>query len=263
MAGRFANLEFTQRETETVAAARQHTASDDLTRRYQRQAIDAERWGRHEEALRLYTRALQEDRTLIPAWVGQVRMLVQLDECHEARVWTHKALELFQNQGELLAAEAQAVCRLGDHKAALALSDASIQAEGESPWRWQVRGEVLLARRDRFAGECFDRSIHHATADWFDRVIVARIYQYYGQFSNALHYLREALALEPAHACAWLLSGQCQVALGQSAQAQVSYETALGLCPEWQPACQALDGLAGTRPLFTRLRALLLRWSRR
>ena len=38
-------------------------------------------------ALQLYTRALGQNRAVIPAWVGQVQMLVELGEYHEARLW--------------------------------------------------------------------------------------------------------------------------------------------------------------------------------
>ena len=125
-------------------------------------------WGRFEPALRLYTRALQEQRTMIPAWVGQVQMLVQLDECHEAHVWCDKGLELFRNNGELLAAKAQACTRLNDLKSAFACSDASLAAPGSSPWRWIARGEVLLARRHKLVAECFQKAVVEAATDWFD-----------------------------------------------------------------------------------------------
>ena len=63
---------------------------------YMRCAVEAEELGRFETALQMYTRALRQERALIPAWVGQVQMLVQLDEYQEARLWSDKALELFE-----------------------------------------------------------------------------------------------------------------------------------------------------------------------
>jgi hypothetical protein len=49
-----------------------------------------------------------------------VQMLVMLGEHREARLWADKALELFSNNGELLAAKAQACARLSDRRASFA-----------------------------------------------------------------------------------------------------------------------------------------------
>jgi Flp pilus assembly protein TadD len=44
-------------------------------------------------------------------WTGQVRMLIELKEFHEAKLWADKALEKFPNEPELLAAKAVALAR--------------------------------------------------------------------------------------------------------------------------------------------------------
>ncbi|MBN2448174.1 MAG: hypothetical protein JXO22_15705, partial [Phycisphaerae bacterium] len=89
VAGRFSNLEFKnqqRQEQQQAGVARTERKTRGVAATELLQRADGEyQWGRFEPALRLYTRALQEQRTLIPAWVGQVQMLVQLDECHEAR----------------------------------------------------------------------------------------------------------------------------------------------------------------------------------
>jgi len=266
MPGRFANLEFEHEQRATRAGAhrlrrthrlKKRTLPDHLVR-----AHAEYRWGQFEAALRLYTRALQEDRALIPAWVGQVQMLVELDECHEARVWSDKALELFRNNGDLLAAKAQACVRLHDLTAGAACSDAALQAPGTSPWRWHVRGEVLLARHLKYADECFQKAIAEPAADWFDRVICARINLYYRRFTNALHYLKEAAQLEPTHGYVWLQTGNCQCALGLTAAAQSSYQRCLELRPGFTDAERALDGLASGGQFFRWLRGIFRRWGR-
>jgi tetratricopeptide (TPR) repeat protein len=243
MPGRFSNLEFHQPRRAAAEQATSATQEADPAKHNRQQADDAYRWGRFEDALRLYTRALKENRHLIPAWVGQVQMLVQLGEYHEARVWSGKALELFRGHGDLLAAQAQSLIRLSDPAKALGLSDAAIAAEGESPWRWQVRGEVLLARRERFAADCFERAVQHPLADWFDHVVVGRVYLYYRKLTTALHYLRTAVELEPTHAYPWLVMGQCQAALGMRGQAETSFSHALERKPTWAEAQSALETL--------------------
>ena len=263
MPGRFANLEFnherrTNPETALELRGAQKSAPDYLTT-----ADEEQRWGRYEAALRLYTRALQEDRAAIPAWVGQVQMLVLLGESHEGRVWSDKALELFRNNGELLAAKAQACARLGDREGALQCSDASLQAPGSSPWRWAARGEVLLARRQKFADECFLKAVAEPASTWFDRVVIARICSHYRHFTRALQYLKEAVQLEPTHGAGWFELGRCQHELGFAAAAVASFQRCLELRPDFPEAQTALDALPMSSSLLTRLGAFLMPWRRR
>ena len=67
-------------------------------------------------------------RRHVPAWVGQVQMLVELGELHEADLWADKALELFRDNGELPSAKAVARARLGRAADALQCSDAGLRA---------------------------------------------------------------------------------------------------------------------------------------
>ncbi len=80
------------------------------------------RAGQYENALRYYSRALEDDKAYLPGWVGQVEMLIALGEAPEADMWCRKALELFPGNGELLAARSRSLCRLGDVKQAGAVS---------------------------------------------------------------------------------------------------------------------------------------------
>jgi len=260
MAGRFANLEFDDHEGQAsrkaTPVAKKYDADAYLT-----QANEEYRWGRFEQALRLYTRSLERSPTVIPAWVGQVQMLVQLSEFHEARVWSDKALELFRNNGELLAAKSQACMRLKDREAALGCSDASLQIPGSSPWRWIARGEVLLATGQRHASECFERALLEPAADWFDRVVIGRIYLFYHRATNALHYIQSALEMEAACGYVWFERGNCERELSLVTAAALSYERCLELRPDYSEARSALDSLASPS-LIAWVRSLFRRWGR-
>ncbi len=243
MPGRFSNLELRERQQEqdgelSLQQAGRYDADDYLHR-----ATEAYRVNDFEKALRFYTRCLERDRTIIPAWVGQVQMLVQLGECHEARLWSDKALELFRENGELLAAKAQACARLNDRRASFACSDGALQAPGSSPWRWQVRGEVLLAAGEPNADTCFQKSLAEPAADWWDRIVIGRIYLFYGRATNALMYIRSALEAESAAAVAWYERGRCEAALAMTGAAHASYTRCLELCPEFAAAAEAIGGL--------------------
>lgn len=225
-------------------------------------ALTADRLGRYDEALQFYTRALREKRTLIAAWVGQVQMLVELGEYDEARLWSDKALELFKNNGDLLAAKAQACTRLRDRRAAHACSDASLAATGSSPLRWQARGEVLLARGEARSRECFEKSLAEPVADWFDNLRIARIHLFHDKAAAALRYCQTAAEMQPGHVYTWYLIALCQRALGWHSAALGSLERCLELDGTYGEARAAMHTL-GAETLLTRFGAWLTGWRKR
>lgn len=255
MPGRFANLEFSNNEEHDAPRQQvEEKRHDDRT--YLAKAVEAARWGRFETGLRMYTRCLEANRAVVPAWVGQVQMLVEMGEHSEARLWSDKALELFRNNGELLAAKAQAFVRMKETKQAMTWSDSSLQSPGSSCWRWQVRGEVLLAAGQDYYDECFRKALAEKDTDWFDRVLIARIYSYYRRASNAMYYLKQAMELEPAHGYVWFEMGNCQAALGLAGAARKSYERCLELRPDYREARTAMDKVGGVG-FVGRIKALL------
>ena len=90
--------------------------------------------GQFETALRSYGKAIEFNATIAAAWTGQVRMLIELGEHKEAKLWADKALEHFPNEPELLAAKAVALARTGDLDGALIFSDTSIEERGNTPY---------------------------------------------------------------------------------------------------------------------------------
>jgi tetratricopeptide (TPR) repeat protein len=242
MSKRFANLEFNdENRRDQSSQVPQGRKLDE--QHYMAQAVEENHWAQYEKALRLYTRCLEHSRMMIPAWVGQVQMLVQMGEYQEGRVWSDKALELFRENGELLAAKAQACARLRDNRAAMACSDASLQSPGTSPWRWIARGEAILAVGQDYYEHCFRKAVNEPGSDWFDRVVIARIYLFYRRASNALGYLKQAQELDATQGSIWFEMGNCQTALGMTSGARTSFERCLELRPKFPDACKALESL--------------------
>lgn len=212
-----------------------------------------------EKGLRAFAKVLEFNPKNVAAWTGQVRMLIELGEFHEAKLWADKALEKFAEDGELLAAKAVALARMGDVKAALAFSDASIEERGDTPYIWLARGDVLLARAEKRAEYCFQKAIALASGDWFVRWLASRIHFAYKKFSIALKFAQEALNLNSGNAAAWLQAGNCQVALGLIVLAENSFTQAQQLDPRCSAATLALNKIAGTGDFgrfFSRLRQL-------
>jgi tetratricopeptide (TPR) repeat protein len=219
-------------------------------------ATDERREGRFEEALRLYSRALELDKSLVIGWLGQVQMLIALGEYPEAELWSRKALELFRNNAELLAARAQALCRTGDLRAAQASCDAAIGQQGLFSYPWVARGELMLARHEALEEYCFDKAVQ-LDADWLVQLEIAAVYEHYGRHAKALVRIRRAIEQAPDRASCWYRQAECEMALGLTASAEKSYRRCLQAAPKHEAARRRLfeiDNRRGViRQTFRRL----------
>src|SRR3977135_3448429 len=124
---RFVNLEFGG-ESEDQWFAQKPPVKDEA--HYLAEARAAFGNGNFEAGLRLYSKVLEFNPLNAAAWTGQVRMLIELGEFREAKLWADKALERFPHEPELLAAKAVALGRSGELQEALAFSDAAIEERG-------------------------------------------------------------------------------------------------------------------------------------
>ena len=225
---RFGNLEF---ESEGELPQRQAAPLKD-EEHFLAQAQEAFERGKFELALRMYARVIEFNPKLPAAWTGQVRMLIELGEFEEARIWADKALDLFPDDGELLAAKAVALARLGDHEGAIAYADSAVESQLNTPYIWLARGDVLLARKEKRAEYCFERALAVGKNNWFTLWLAARIQAFYRHFARALKYTQEALSLDAGRAVVWLQAGECQLALGLAPQAKNTFEQARELDPD-------------------------------
>lgn len=236
---RFENLEFGGESEERLNS--QGELKDEAF--YFAEAMRAFEGANFEHALRSFAKVLEFNPQSVAAWTGQVRMLIELGEFREAKMWADKALEKYPRDAELLAAKAVALGRTGDLKAALAFSDASIEERGDTPYIWLARGDVLMARNEKRADYCFEKAHLLAPQDWFVHWLASRIRFFYQKFALAVKLAQQALALDSAQASVWLQLGRCQEALGMIGLAQSSYDQALQLNPNCGEARKALAGL--------------------
>ncbi len=251
---RFDRLEFEQGPASRPEAVGEEPVRD--ASYWLHEADQERRRGLHESALRYYSRGLEMEKSLVLGWVGQVQMLVALEEYPEADLWARKALELFRNQPDLLAARAQALCRRGDFRQAHALSDASLAQEGQSAYRWMARGELLVAEKENVDRHCFDKAVQ-ADPDWLVPLEIGLIYLHYGQPARALQRVRQALEKASDSPYCWYVQGWCQEELGLDRNARESLGQCLDLFPGHALALRRLQQLErrGWSPLRT-----LRRW---
>jgi tetratricopeptide (TPR) repeat protein len=226
---RFDRLEFEQSPDQPQQpGAAAETLRDE---QYWLRLADAERrQGNYENALRFYSRALERDKSLVEGWLGQVQMLIALEEYPEADIWARKALELFRQHSELLAARAQALSRKGDRKKAQELCDAALAQAGHSAYRWLVRGELMVAGKQEIDRYCFDKA-SQIDPDWLVNLEAGLVYVFYSQPAKALTRIRQAVEKAPDSAHAWYQQGCCEDELGLTKRAQASFRRCLELAP--------------------------------
>ena len=242
---RFDHLEFETNQDEPVN--RQDGSHLDRDDQYWLRMADQERrQGFFENALRYYSRALEKDKSLLKSWLGQVQMLIQLSEHPEAELWSRKALELFRNNSELLAGRAQAYCRLGDLKKAQELCDAALRQEGQSAYRWTVRGELMARERGDIDRHCFDKALN-LDDDWLVPAEIACIYLHYRNPSKALIRARQAVERAPDSPYCWYLQGFCEMELALTVKARESFKRCLQLSPNHAEARSRLAQLANQK----------------
>ena len=236
---RFDKLEFNSRRQPPPEPAEGEPSVRDAGH-WMKRADQSRRAGLYENALKFYSRALELDHSLAAGWAGQVQMLVQLGEYPEAELWARKGLEVLPSNGELMAGRAQAACRLLDLKQAHALCDGALQQQGQSAYRWQVRGELMIAARQDMDRHCFDKA-QELDGDWLVPLEVARIYLYYRMPSKALNRARRAVELGPDAPFAWYVQGRCQAELALTRPAEESFQHCLELSPRNEDAQRQLQ----------------------
>ncbi|MEK6260285.1 MAG: tetratricopeptide repeat protein [Planctomycetota bacterium] len=225
--GRFDKLEVSSEQPDKRPKTKVSNARREVS--WLEQAVEERRCGHYENALRLYSRALEDDKSLVTGWLGQVQMLVLLGEFVEAELWSRKALELFPGNGDLMAGRAQALGRNGDTTQALVLSDGSLKQTGQSAYRWQVRGELMAATKQETDRHCFDKAVQ-ADPDWLVPLEIAGIYLNLDLPGRALDRARRAVELAADRYYAWFVQGCVERELGLASAAK-SFQRCLDLCP--------------------------------
>ncbi len=209
-----------------------------------------------EPALRSFSKALEIDPGSAEAWNGQIRCLILLDELHEAEVWSKKAAEIVGETQDLLALRARVCCRRGDFDRAYGLSDAAMQAPGNSPLIWIVRGEIMLYARNKEPEYCFDKAIAAAGKDYTVAMDIAESCAYAGRYTLAMRYLKPASEAKPDSAAIWIIAANCFRMLGKRKKAIECLEAALEIdqyCPGGDELKLALKHESRIKNLFRRI----------
>src|SRR5258708_10195144 len=113
---RFGNLEFGG-ESEELSREQPRLVKDEGY--YFAEARTAFENGHFESALRLYSKVLEFNPQNAAAWTGQSRMLIELSELRESKLWADKPLERFPHEPGVLSAKAVPLGRSVDLQPAM------------------------------------------------------------------------------------------------------------------------------------------------
>jgi tetratricopeptide (TPR) repeat protein len=234
--GRFSNLEYEgadKRGKDSLPSP----ADDQLVNAikdaayYVNRAVEQELAGDLEKALRSYSAALGENPLLLDAWVGQLLMLLELEEYREVELWANKAMEKFPDNPRLLAVKSVSLHRMGRRREGRDMHDAAVAGKGEIELVWFCRGEIMLAE-NRAAGEdCFKHAERLSERKPLTRLRIAAICYRYGKYQMALSMLQDISTQMAKSARLWYLMGRTQDGLGLRGQALTSYRQAAELSP--------------------------------
>lgn len=210
-------------------------------------------------ALRLYSRALDRDSTLLEGWVAMIRVLLFRGDLGPAETWNNRALALFPESARLLAMRAVVHARRGKLREGLNSSDALITQNAADPLAQIARGEVLLLAENKTADFCMNQALTLVPAnDWKTPATIAMIYEERRLWAKALQFYSAALERDEFSAVLWFRSSRCRAQLGQTPQARKALEQARELCPPNDPLLLKIDR-AGTGSFFARLAGLFHR----
>jgi len=218
-------------------------------RRYLELADAKCRAGELETALRYYSRALDQDLRLEPAWIGQVLCLIDLGEFREAVTWADKALELCPGSAGLCALKGLAWGRLGELEKAKGFSDASLRSGDPGALAWWARGDILMSENVRNAGFCFRKALELSKEDGALLLRIGCSYMSAGRAHQARPYLLRARNLQPENPRAWYWLGVACEESGQEGEAGQCFDRALELRPEIPELQEAHARIARLGPL--------------
>jgi tetratricopeptide (TPR) repeat protein len=253
--GRFSKLEKTSQEGEGNSGAwspphgavarssnkptgkeTSHPNEEDLYPTFLRQADELFFTGQYREALRNYSRALQQENNLVYPWIGQISSLIEMKQYREAELWSNKALEQFPEDPSLLGQRARVLAVTGNLKRAIGVCDYAM-GKGATKWTWLARGEVLLAVKDGNALFCFEKAIEDAgPEDWRTPLLAGRAFARRRQWATAEDFFRKAAEINPRNYYIWYELANVLIELNYMDRARDAIERSIQLKPDFRPA---------------------------
>ncbi|MCC5877010.1 MAG: tetratricopeptide repeat protein [Candidatus Sumerlaeia bacterium] len=214
--------------------------------------------GNYKDALRHYSRALQEDPTHVYPWIGQVSALIGMRQFREAELWTNRALDQFPEESSLLSQRARVLAATGNLKRAIGLSDYAL-GQGATEWTWLARGEVLLEASDNNSLYCFEKAMEMAEpTNWRIPLVAGLTFGRKRQWASAEEFLKISAERNPKNGFTWLELARVLMELNYTDRARDALQRARQLNASVKDI-NALEIRLYRRPLLQRMFGMLKR----
>ena len=163
--------------------------------------------GFYQDAIKYYAQVLARDRNRASAWLGQIRILVDVGEYDGAIYWADKAQEACGGDTIFSFAKALALAHAGQIDAAKTLINVPVEKD-EVPMLWLLRGEVLIRVKINFIQKiftpykgigrlgaffCFVKALSHDQHDAFINQRIGLAYMLTKDSDRAMEHLRLSL----------------------------------------------------------------------
>ncbi len=209
--------------------------------------------GSFEQALRVYSRAIQSEAAQVNPWVGQVLCLLMMGQAKESMVWVKRALELFPEEARVIALQGSTYAHQGMVQRGIGCSDAALAKNGSDPLVWVLRGEVLSMAENSNAQFCFEKALEmRPSGDARIPMLMGQLLFKRRKWALAAEYLATAVGEAPRNEAAWVALGEAREKLGADEAAFMAFETALQLNPNNHAAETGKARLSHT-PMLLRL----------
>lgn len=261
--GRFDHIS-TEAATDAAAAPAELGAADEArfnADTYTNQAETAHSCGDFQSALRLYGRALEEDRSHAAAWLGQVRVLLDMHQPEEAATWLEQAARILGEVPGVLALRSLAAAGSGKLDEARQWSDRAMRAGPDEADVWLARAAVVYESGNGKMAAVNLTKAHEREPGATTARRCAELALEMGDLTQADRWLRKALAGAPDSALVALRLGVYFDRAGDLEQARHHLNRALQLEPRLKMARLALDDVNSRGPFSTVVRAWR-KWSR-
>jgi len=214
-------------------------------------------YGFYESALKYYACVLKEDPTQVDAWIGQIRVLIDLEKIDAAVFWAEKGFNQFPEIKNMELVQAYALVYAGKIEKAKKLINKPVK-KSELPMSWLLRGEVLLKMKLGFfhkfikpyrgigkigAFFCFLKALESDPHDGFMNQRIGIAYLKANETAQAYNSLRVALVAAPQNPLTLYCLALCYRAIGDYDYALYHTKKAIAFNPELDAAAELLQWL--------------------
>jgi tetratricopeptide (TPR) repeat protein len=209
--------------------------------------------GEFPKALRVYSRAIQQDATQVQPWVMQVLCLLEQKQYKEALVWVKRGIELFPEDARLLSVEGVIYAHEGMVQRGLAASDYALKKSAADPMVWILRGEILCLADNANWQSCFEKAMERRDKDdWQTPMQIGLFFMRLKKWSQAAEFLKKAAQIASNNDYIWMQLGKTYERLGLTQAALEAYNASADIAPRNTAAQGAVGRLTNT-PVLVRL----------